>query len=119
MCEKEKLLVTCNFSFSPSVFKSLVLHTRDNQGLFGKGLKRLIDCMVFNAVFNSITIVLGWPVHLSMLSWSSFNQYSAQYSFQATGCFPIQPMLKQRTALTDTDTDILLTSTEYIVIATF
>ena len=39
------------------------------------------------AVFNSISIILRWPVHLSMLSWSSFNQYSAQYSFQATACF--------------------------------
>ena len=28
-----------NFSFSHSVFKRLVLHTRKNQGLFGKGLK--------------------------------------------------------------------------------
>ena len=27
------------------------------------------------------------PVHLSMLSWISFNQYSAQYYFQATGCY--------------------------------
>ena len=36
--EKEKLLVTSNFSFSHSVFKRLVLHTRKNQGLFGKGL---------------------------------------------------------------------------------
>ena len=37
--EKEKLLVTSNFSFSHSVFKRLVLQTRKNQGLFGKGLK--------------------------------------------------------------------------------
>ena len=36
--EKEKLLVTSNFSFSRSVFKRLVLQTRKNQGLFGKGL---------------------------------------------------------------------------------
>ena len=36
--EKEKLLVTSNFSFSLSVFKRLVLQTRGNQGLFGKGL---------------------------------------------------------------------------------
>ena len=36
--EKEKLLVTSNFSFSHSVFKRLVLPTRKNQGLFGKGL---------------------------------------------------------------------------------
>ena len=37
--EKEKLLVMSNFSFSLSVFKRLVLQTRKNQGLFGKGLK--------------------------------------------------------------------------------
>ena len=36
--EKEKLLVTSNFSFSHSVFKRLVLQTSRNQGLFGKGL---------------------------------------------------------------------------------
>ena len=36
--EKEKLLVTSNFSFSLSVFKRLILQTRKNQGLFGKGL---------------------------------------------------------------------------------
>ena len=36
--EKEKLLVTSNFSFSLSVFKGLVLQTHQNQGLFGKGL---------------------------------------------------------------------------------
>ena len=33
-----KLLVTSNFFFSHSVFKRLVLQTRKNQGLFGKGL---------------------------------------------------------------------------------
>ena len=33
--EKEKLLVTSNFSFSHSVFKRLALQTRKNQGLFG------------------------------------------------------------------------------------
>ena len=40
LLEKEKLLVTSNFSFSHSVFKRLVLQTRKNQGLFGKGLKK-------------------------------------------------------------------------------
>ena len=39
--KKEKLLVTSNFSFSHSVFKRLVLQTRKNQGLFGKGLRIL------------------------------------------------------------------------------
>ena len=38
LLEKEKLLVTSNFSFSHSVFKRLLLQTRKNQGLFGKGL---------------------------------------------------------------------------------
>ena len=40
--------------------------------------------MVFNTIFNSISIILWWPVQLSMLSWSSFNQYAAQYSFHLT-----------------------------------
>ena len=39
--EKEKLLVMHNFSFSHSLSKRLVLQTRENQGLFGKGIKRL------------------------------------------------------------------------------
>ena len=41
MREKEKLLTTSNFSFSHIVFKGLVLQTRKNQGLFGKGLMTL------------------------------------------------------------------------------
>ena len=40
--EKEKLLVTSDFSFSHSVFKKLVLQTGKNQGLFGKGLKQAV-----------------------------------------------------------------------------
>ena len=36
--EKEKLLVTSNFSFSRSVFKRIGLQTRKNQGLFEKWL---------------------------------------------------------------------------------
>ena len=36
--ENEKLLVMCNFSFSRSVFKRLVL-TRKKPGLLGQGLK--------------------------------------------------------------------------------
>ena len=35
--EKEKLLVTSNFSFSHSVFKRLVLQTSKNRGLSRKG----------------------------------------------------------------------------------
>ena len=39
--EKEKLLVTSNFSFSHSVFKRPAQQTRKNLGLFGKGLSNL------------------------------------------------------------------------------
>ena len=39
LCEKEKLLIMSNFSFSNSVFKGLELQTLKNQALFGKGLK--------------------------------------------------------------------------------
>ena len=48
-----------------------------------------IHCIGFNAVFNSILVISRWPVHLSMLSWRSFNKYSAQFSFLTTGCLTI------------------------------
>ena len=41
LCEKEKLFIMSNFSFPHSVFKRLVLQTRENQGLFGKWLTML------------------------------------------------------------------------------
>ena len=41
LLEKVKLLVKRNFSFFHHVFKRLVLQTRENQGLFGKGLNNL------------------------------------------------------------------------------
>ena len=41
--EKEKLLVTSNFSFFHSVFKGLVQQTHKNQGLFGKALS--LECV--------------------------------------------------------------------------
>ena len=37
--------------------------------------------MVFNTVFNSISVTSWWPVHLPMLSWSSFNPLLHKYSF--------------------------------------
>ena len=37
-------------------------------------------CIVFNAVFHNFSCYIEAAVHLSMLSWDSFNQYSAQYS---------------------------------------
>ena len=40
---KEKLLATSNFCFSHIVFERLVLQTRTNQGLFGKGGERSLN----------------------------------------------------------------------------
>ena len=34
--KKEKMMVTCIFSFSQNVFKSLYVHVRENLGLFGE-----------------------------------------------------------------------------------
>ena len=41
--EKEKLLVTSNFSFSYCVFKGHAMQTGKNQGLFGRGLRESFD----------------------------------------------------------------------------
>ena len=61
MWKKEKLLITSNSSFFHIVFKRLILQTRKNQGLFGKGLNfipgydmkkmrmYLITCFVISA----------------------------------------------------------------------
>ena len=57
--EKEKLLITSNFSFSHGVFKRLVLQTRKNQGLFGKGLRYPNpEDRILNRVFWDISVVL-------------------------------------------------------------
>ena len=37
--------------------------------------EELIDCMAFTIVFNSISVISRRPVHLSMLSRSSFNPF--------------------------------------------
>ena len=50
--EKEKLLFTSNFSFSYSVFKRLLLQTRKNRGLFGKGLINTIQKISLFSLFS-------------------------------------------------------------------
>ena len=39
--------------------------------------------MVYNAIFNSISVLSQRPAHLSLLSWSSFNQYSRTIFFSS------------------------------------
>ena len=50
--------------------------------------------MVFNAVFNSISVISLRPMYLSMHSWTSLHQNSAQYSFKVTTCFPYVTFVK-------------------------
>ena len=74
--EKEKLLVTSNFSFSHGVFKRLVLETLKNQGLFGKGLnqskfKALADNKINET--QKLKIVLGRPVIIVWLGHKVFD----------------------------------------------
>ena len=49
----------------------------------------LYDCMVFNAVFNCIKIAAASAPSHAFLD-------TAQYSFQATGCFLTYPLAKQQ-----------------------
>ena len=51
--EKEKLLLTSNFSFSHSVFKGTLPQTRKNQGLFGKGLNGGEQLTAYNMFLNN------------------------------------------------------------------
>ena len=53
--------------------------------------------MVFNAVFNSISFISWLPVHLSMVSRSSFNQYPP------TIFFPSHWLLSHITIVETTD----------------
>ena len=92
MWEKEKLLVTSNFSFSQIVFKKLVLQTRKNQGLFGKGLKALVEkalenieiegetsgihhFLCFPPVFSFIHIFHGVYINLSSANALKLNKF--------------------------------------------
>ena len=58
LLEKEKLLVTSNFSFSYCVFNRLVQQTRKNQGLFEKELKELLESMDRCTGCHDITEIL-------------------------------------------------------------
>ena len=58
LCEKEKLLVTSNFSFSHSVFKRLVQQTRENQGLIKVMTDVTMQSLIKTGQLARITTVL-------------------------------------------------------------
>ena len=67
--KKEKLLVRSNFSFSHSVFKRLVMQTRKNQGLFGKGIYFQFFVLVFKVSSDAMLtdLVKGCVLVIQML----------------------------------------------------
>ena len=64
--EKEKLLVTSNFSSSHSVFERFVLQTCKNQGLFGKGWKVNV-CFYFQYADPVADLLDKWGVFRARL----------------------------------------------------
>ena len=88
-------MVTSIFSHFPTTFFALSENFNSFVFVFKllckndklEGVYDLI-CKVNNAVFNNFSVIWRRPVHLSMPSWNSFNQYPAQYSSHATGIFP-------------------------------
>ena len=86
--EKEKLLVTSNFSFFHNVFKRLVLQTCKNQGLFGKGLNNVHThtgyCSITGMFSKSHAAPLFWETvtssnltifHISCNSFDSITSF--------------------------------------------
>ena len=71
----------------------------------------MIDCMVLNTVFNTISLISWQQEHLSMPFWSSLNQYLAQYSFEANDCFATKSLSKQKTAMREKKNPVATTIT--------
>ena len=72
--EKEKLLVRSNFSFFHSVFKRLILQTRKNQGLCGKGLKDFKIQIAYKTLWKKVKL-------LKMRNFTFFPQCFPKASF--------------------------------------
>ena len=76
--EKEKLLIMSNFSFSHSVFKTLVLQTLKIQGLFGKGLKQFAKlCETQNSCSNHTVLTTLTPWQKTKLEKNIGNQHNS------------------------------------------
>ena len=72
--EKEKLLVTSNFSFSHSIFRRFVLQTRKSQGIFWKGLNNLSQYETAN---SGIPVLFGhFSYHRLHHHWTSSHHIS-------------------------------------------
>ena len=90
--EKEKLLITSNLFFSHSVFKRVLLQTRKNHGLFGKGL--------MNGKRTDFYGLLGWfslievpGTHLLLRKVISAIEFSSLYKVFAEEEFSWQKQI--------------------------
>ena len=81
--EWEKLLVTSNFTFPHNVFKRLVMQTRKNQGLLGKGLMNtsLVGSSCITVRVSCINILILATPKLIM---KIFPNGARKGSFQST-----------------------------------
>ena len=76
--EKEKLLIMSNFSFYLSISKRLVLQTRKNQGLFGKGLNReaaMLEGVVIRNNLSGLHVSCSLLLFRAVCSWSKVNYF--------------------------------------------
>ena len=92
--EKEKLLVTSNFSFSHSVFKRLVSQGRQKVSLCGNGLKEINSCVtsfidfkVLNAIFKIHSVISRRPLHLSIIPLFPDCHFQKYCSYFSKVCF--------------------------------
>ena len=89
--EKEKLLVTSNFSFFHTVFKRFILQIRKNMGMLGKGLKGI--CLQ-DTVSNISCIHMEW-YEISILP-QVFPEFFYRYDSITS---PMYPATKKRKKL--------------------
>ena len=82
--EKEKLLVTSNFSFSHIVFKRLELLTQKNQGLFGKGLTVIVLAGTKYSMHHDTSLSIGlFDVIASLILLSLFTSNRVMRCFSS------------------------------------
>ena len=86
LCEKEKLLVTSNLSFSHSVFKTLVLQTHENQGLFEKGIETFALHKTFTSYTQFFTPILDLRFYQEHVILGYFSDF---FFFQKYNVFNI------------------------------
>ena len=85
--EKEKFLVTGNFSFSNGVFKRLLLQTHKKQGFFGKRVKGEKGIQDLKSPKKSIVLVVMVGVQRHFQNISKAAQQKVQLSMRSCNLF--------------------------------